>query len=240
MMWNFADRFTPRVDLVDLVRQERAIKPFDRLLLRGYGQLEIVQGPVPALTVASHEALIDRIGSRVKDGRLVLGFDSWWDKLRQSLSTSLNRQPILYRLTVTRLSSLEIQGLARVRGRGLESETFSLRVRGLADIQLEAFKAGALVVRMEPGGRVLLNGAVDEQEVTLRGPGAYLAAGLASQTARIKIQGPGQAELNVQEQLHVRIAGPGRVTYVGAPRIEKSLIGPAVVRPASHPLPTMR
>lgn len=234
MTWNSTQSWTPKVNPSALVRQQRTIKPFDRILLQGYGQLEIVMGQAPALTVASHEKFIDRIGSQVVDGRLILGFESWWDRFRQSFSTSLNRQPILYRLVVCELAGLEIRGVAQVRGRGIQGKLFDLRVHGLADIQLNEVRASALNVHMAPGGRVRLDGKVQEQRITIRGPGEYAAHDLASQTAQITIQGPGQAAVNVQDDLQVQIAGPGRVTYAGAPSIVKRLIGPAILRPVAR------
>lgn len=234
MYTNIIDRLASDADPAQLVTQDRAVKPFDHILVRGYGDLQIVQGPAPALTVTTHKSLIDRIESRIKDGRLTLGFGSWWDKLTQAFTTSLTRQPIIYRLTVPTLAGLETQGMVKVRSQGLTGEELFLRVRGIADIHLSGLQVETLEVHMAPGGRVLIDGEVDEQRLAIKGPGAYVAGELASQKASINIQGPGQAAVNVRQQLSVTIYGPGYVTYTGTPSVQKRLHGPAVLRQTGH------
>lgn len=231
------ERIMSNLDPDDLVREQRAIAGFDRVLLRGYGDLEIVSGPVPGLTITTHKTLIDRLESEVKDGRLTLGFASWRDKVGQAFTTSLDRKPISYRLTVARLAGLEIRGMARVRGDGIAGDgpgqgAFTIVVRGVAGVQLKGIQATSLAVHMAPGGKVALDGEVQEQRVTIKGPGTYAAAGLQSRSARINIQGPGQAAVSVEKQLSATIFGPGRITYHGAPAVQRRLIGPAVVRRA--------
>lgn len=51
------------------------------------------------------------------------------------------------------------------------------------------------------------------------------AFGLGSQRANIRIDGSGDAEVTVAEELNVRILGSGDVLYKGTPTIDEDING---------------
>ncbi len=230
MFTNLVMRLASKADAHDLVTVRRDVGPFDHVMLTDFGELLIVQGDAPGLTITTHKTLVDRIESQVRDGRLHLGFGTWQDRLSQAFVTSLGRKSISYRLTVTSLLGLEIKGAALVRGEGLESDTFTIRAGGVASVRLKKLQAARLEAHMTLGGRIVLDGEVKEQRLSIKGPVVYHSPDLVSREASIRVQGPGQATVNVQEHLSVAIEGPGRVLYHGTPVVEKRLAGPAFVQ----------
>ena len=75
------------------------------------------------------------------------------------------------------------------------------------------------------GGVVDMDGRVFEQNVSMKGPTLYRAQSLKSERARIEISGPGEAVVNVQDELDVVIGGLGTVSYIGSPRIDRRISG---------------
>ena len=230
MFTNLVMRLVSKPDVRDLISVQRDVGPFDHVLLTDYGDLLIVQGDAPGLTITTHKTLVDRIESQVRDGRLHLGFGTWQDRLSQASVTSLGRKLISYRLTITGLVGLETRGAAQVRGEGLSSDTFTIRTGGVASVHLKKLQAARLEAHMTVGGRIVLDGEVKEQRLAIKGPVVYHSPDLVSREASIEVEGLGQATVNVQEHLSVAIKGPGRVLYHGSPVVEKRLAGLAFVQ----------
>jgi hypothetical protein len=209
----------------DLVREEREISPFDKVLMKDYGELNIVQGDRPSLTVEAHPDLLPRIKTEVHDGRLTLGFGSWLDKLGEAFTTSLTRKPIRYTLTVAELRSLEIFGLARVRLDALLIDQLRIKMLGAVDAKLASLTAKRLEVEMPSGGKLSVAGQVNEQQISVSGPGEYEACHLNSGRADIRLNGPGRATVWATDELDVTIRGIGRVNYYGSPSITQRSFG---------------
>jgi len=209
-----------------LVYEEREVRDFNRVLLTGYGELQIHQGDTESLIVKSHPDTLPRILSEVIMGRLELGQGrSWKDKLNFALETSLTRKPIRYELTVKELAGLEMSGAVDVRVEGLSTDYLYLRASGPNHIQFESLAAELLEVELPVGGIVELDGLVTEQRVTINGPSNYQASRLKSNCASIKITGPSDAVVYVTDEFNVEIRGLGSVKYFGSPRVQKSIRG---------------
>jgi hypothetical protein len=66
---------------------------------------------------------------------------------------------------------------------------------------------------------------VDEQVVTVSGPGAYRAHDLQSAQARVRVSGDGSATVRVSQRLDVEVSGDGSLRYVGSPTVEETVTG---------------
>jgi hypothetical protein len=209
-----------------LVVEERDVKDFDRVRWTGYGELEIQQGERESLTIETHPDLMPKIISEVEHGKLELGRGGTWrDQLNFALETSLTRKPLYYRLTIRELSALEIRGAGVILVQGISTENFFLRANGPNRIHFESLTADRLVVDLPVGGLVDMDGWVYEQKVSIKGPALYRTPSLESDRARIEISGPGEAVVNVRDELDVVIAGLGTVSYIGSPRIHRKISG---------------
>jgi hypothetical protein len=209
-----------------LIMEEREVEDFDRVRCTGYGELVIQQGEKESLTIETHPDLMTKIVSNVKNGRLELGRSgSWQDQLSFALETSLTRKPIYYRLTVKKLSGLEFRGAGTIHAFEISTDDFFLKSSGPNRIQFDYLTAERLHVELPVGGIVEMNGSVSEQKLSMKGPSLYRAKTLKCNRARIEISGPGEAVVNVQDELEVVIRGLGTVRYIGSPQIRKNISG---------------
>jgi hypothetical protein len=209
-----------------LVVEERDVKDFDRVRLTGYGELVIDQGDRESLTIESDPDLLPKIVSDVEQGKLELGRGgSWMDQVSFALETSLTRKPIYYRLTVRELSGLEIRGAGMIKVSGISAHDLTLKASGPNHIQFDSLTTERLDVDLPMGGVVDMDGWVFEQNVSMKGPTLYRAQSLISDRVRIEISGPGEAVVNVRDELDVVIGGLGTVSYIGSPRIYRKISG---------------
>lgn len=209
-----------------LVVEERAVKDFNRVRWTGHGELVIQQGDRESLTIETDVDLMPKIISEVEHGQLELGRGGTWkDQLSFALETSLTRKPIYYRLTVREISELEIRGAGTILIQGISTDNLYLKASGANRIRSESLAVDSLEVDLPVGGLVEMDGLVFEQFVSLKGPSSYRAQSLKSHRTRIEIHGPGEAVVNVGDELDVLVRGLGSVKYIGSPKIYKKLSG---------------
>jgi len=189
----------PRAELSPgpMVSEERAVAGVRTVRVAGSGTLIIQHGEREALTVEAGEAVLPQITTEVRDGALVI------DVRDAGLFRSVG--PIVYRLTVAELHAIEAAGSTEVEADDVRGNTLTVRIAGSSDVRLA--------------------GAVSHQEVTVSGSGDYDAAGLASATAALNVQGSGDATVRVQDALDVTIGGSGEVRYLGMPAVTQQLNG---------------
>ena len=139
--------------------------------------------------------------------------------------SSLTRTPIYYRLTVRELSELEIRGAGTILAQGISADKLYLKASGANRIRFVSLAVESQEVDLPVGGLVEMDGLVFKQFVSLRGPSSYRAQSLKSHRTRIEIHGPGEAVVNVGDELEVLVRGLGSVKYIGTPKIYKKISG---------------
>ena len=208
----------------ELVRESRAVPTFDRVVIKGYGELAIGQGAQQALTIETGPNLLPNISSHVADGALHLGHGgSWLDQVKRALKTSFTRMPIRYHLTVTDLTGLEIYGVFSVKAENICTECLFLKSLSVSQVRFVSLVTELLEVALPVSGAVEMSGTAREQKITISGPGNYHAPRLACERATVRISGPGEAVVRAADDLDVVIRGPGRVAYYGAPRLRQQV-----------------
>ena len=204
--------------------QTRSVSGFERVSLHSQheNELTITQGDQESLTIEAPPEILERISSKVQHGQLSIVLDgSLSEKIADALSTSLNRPRIKYHLAVKELRELELYAIATVEAPQLSAPDFSLRIKGIVDINIGRLTAERLSIDFNGPGRVKIAGTVVEQDVEVFGPGQYLAPNLASCRARLLLHGMGQARVWVEDLLEAEVRGPGGVTYSGNPKVRQ-------------------
>ena len=202
------------------------LEAFDRAVFSGHGELTIAQGDRESLTIEAHPDILPKIKVEVVDGTLRVGQGrTLEDKIGFSLETSLTRKRIRYTLTVRKLSGLELKGPFVVSANGIKADDLSLDVNGPVKGSFDGLAVRALHVDVMAPGALSISGEVEEQQVSLSGPGNYQAPRLKSKTASLDISGPGNATVWATDELKVSIHGVGNVGYYGSPRLCKRVSG---------------
>src|SRR5207302_802800 len=98
-----------------------------------------------------------------------------------------------------------------------------LTVEGISTVDVKDLKTKRLEVTVTSGGKVLVSGTADEQVIAVSGVGRFDGEACKGKQAKVKVDGGGQAAVNVGDKLQVNIQGVGRVYYLGAPAIDKEV-----------------
>jgi hypothetical protein len=213
----------------------REVRGFTEVAIRGYGDLALEQnegdGGPESLVIEADERLLPRIGSKVRGGRLVLGFHMPWYEWIAWWFTwiFLPDKSVRYRLRMNRVAGLSISGAGSVTAGRLRTERCELAISGSGEIRLGGLEAGDLRTTVSGSGRLELGGTARRHEIRISGSGHVKAAGLATRETVVRISGSGDVTADVSESLDARISGAGSVRYTGQPRISQRIRGSGLI-----------
>ena len=209
------------VSASDLARESRPVSHFDRVVLRGVGDLIIEQTGKESLVVESERRLLPIISTEVERGVLYL------DLKAPRVST---RHPIRYRLTVRTLSGLRAEGSGQISASTLAADSIEITLAGSSTLKIKSLEARTLAVRLDGSGSASIGqGAVSAQTIVLSGSADYEAPKLASKRTSVHISGSGDASVAAADTLTARISGAGEIRYWGSPKVKSEISGAGLV-----------
>jgi Putative auto-transporter adhesin, head GIN domain len=189
------------------VKEDR--RTFDQVTavdLRTSGNLTIVPGDAPVLTITAGANQLPELTTEVDNGRLILD-----NKSGMAIGT------FSYQLAVPSLSGITVDGSGSVQGDGVVTGEFDAEVSGSGSLTLTNVDSPAMTLRLDGSGDATVSGTAVRQTVDLSGSGQYDGSNLASQDAEVSVSGSGDASVDVSDRLAASVSGSGSVNYTGSP-----------------------
>lgn len=185
------------------------------LRLDNAGDVVVMLGDQPGLTVRAPQAIMDRLTASEDDGTLVLGMSGagmWVGRIE-------------YTLTVRSFDEVELTGSGDVRADFSSAQTVSIEVSGSGDVRGTDVDAAEVGIEVSGSGDVCIDGAADRGEFEVSGSGDLDASGLALRTAEAEVSGSGDLSVHATDTLGARISGSGDMFVSGSPRITRDTPG---------------
>lgn len=203
-----------------IAKETRSVQDFDEVVVEGHGELVLTQGDGATLEIEADAELLPKIKSEVKDGRLVLGMQHWWDHLLPPWG------PVTYRLTMKTIRGVSISGSGTVTAGDIQTDRCRLALSGSGKATLARLAAESAEFHISGSGRIeVAAGEVGRQAITISGSGHLDASGLACAAADLHISGSGNVALQASQTLDVHISGSGDVRYRGQPAVSQHVSG---------------
>lgn len=210
------------------IAESRAVTAFSQIALRGIGTAIVTQGDGESLTVEAEEAVLPRIRTVVRDGRLTIDYE-------EGLFARLGPTELVrYYITVRDLDAVRLSGAANVEIARLTAGQFGITVSGSGNAGIGQLTAEHLAVSISGSGKIAVAGSVATQELRISGSGDYLAGRLASNGASLTVSGSGRATVQVRDALDVQISGSGSVEYNGDSSVGQAISGSGRVRKVAN------
>ncbi len=227
----------------NVVEEQRDVSGFDRVSLKGIGNLKIEIGDEEGLRIEAEDNLLPHIKSEVSDGTLTIAF-KWGVRPNPT-------KPIDFYLVAKELEEITISGAGTVEADSLSAEDFSLiiagagemnigdmeaesleiDIAGAGDITIETLLAESLDASIAGSGKISIkDGKTEEQDISISGSGKYKAKSVENARAEVDIAGSGSVVLSATDSLETDIAGSGSVEYVGRPEVELNVVGSGTVK----------
>lgn len=209
-----------------MASEERDVRDFTAIELKGYGTLHLTQGDAEALRVEADDDVLSHITTEVRGGRLVIGF-----KRMFIFQLPWHKGPIDFYVSFKDLQALKLSGTGKARCGSLQSYEFDLGLSGAGDVDIEQLTALKLNVDISGAGTITIaNGAVESQRTRISGAGKLRAEGLRCAEADVVVSGSGNVSLRADETLTATISGVGNIDYVGSPRVQQRVSGVGHIR----------
>jgi putative autotransporter adhesin-like protein len=181
--------------------QTRALPAFHGIELAGSNTVTVSVGGPQSVVVIADDNLLDRVTTRVKDGRLIIGTAPGSFTTRRSMSVDIS---------VPWLDSLELSGSGAVTVAGLRGSRMTMALSG--------------------SGIVRASGAVGRLDVRLGGSGEVELAALRARNVHAVAAGSGQILVTAKDTLDASVPGTGAIIYRGNPRhVRTSVTGNGIV-----------
>jgi hypothetical protein len=200
----------------NVISEPRNVSGFTEVALESIGDLAIQQTGSESLTIEAEDNIIPKLKTEVKDNRLTIGIEP---------NTSIQAtKPISYKLTVKDLNALELSGSGSIDAENINTNNLAVTNRGSGDVAANV-DINELKIAQGGSGEVKMRGKADTQDINISGSGTYQAENLQSKEAKIVANGAGEASINANDKLDVRINGSGSVEYIGNPTITQHING---------------
>jgi len=220
-----------------MVTQTFDVQGFDQIRLGTSGVLYIEQGNEFRLTIETDDNILPLLSVEVEQGVLTIR--------TEPATTILQRETLIYRVTLPELSALDLSGSAEIRvenfeaqslnvnvsGSGdvifmdLDTNSFSSRISGSGNVTVENLTAQTVFSELNNSGEVRLVGTADSHEIKVSGSGDVFADEFKTSNAQVTVNGSGDINLWVLENLDAIISGSGNVQYFGSPQLTKTISG---------------
>lgn len=209
--------------MAEKISEKRELGDFNRISMRGIGKLTVSQGREQEVLIEGDKIAISRITTNVSDGTLVIDVGRDWVEKISAGFDFLSANDIRILITVKELHELEVAGAADIELNALKTTDLDLKLIGASNVKVIDLKAESLRTEIPGAGKIMVEGKVKDQTITLAGAGNFSAHKLESETAKVILSGVGSAQLWVKKELDVTIAGVGSVEYYGSPTIKQSV-----------------
>lgn len=168
--------------------QVRSLPPFTGVVLAGDNNVVVRAGARQSVVVHADRNLLDRVTTRVRAGRLVIGTTPG------NLSA---KSPMFVVVSTRSVEGLELAGFGNITVTGIDERSLTVKLPG--------------------SGNIEASGAVANLEVTVGGEGNALLRGLTARDAKADLSGSGSIMLTATHGLTARLSGSGTILYGGDP-----------------------
>ena len=204
-------------DAADVVRQERPVGGFDRVIVHGVVDVSITQGAREQLFVTAEPRLMANIVTRVERRTLII----------ETSGNVKTDKPLHIDLTLRELQHLEADGSADIKIEKLRAGALNVELSGSVDFKAGKLTLDTLKLRLAGSANAQLGGSTVSQSVEIKGSADYRAEALDSASARVAASGSANATVRVRDNLDADVSGSADLTYYGNPKVRKSVSGAA-------------
>ena len=196
-----------------IVEDVREIINVNRIVLEGDGNVSVNMGEDETLMLIGDENLVKSVVTDVNDGLLRISYS---EQLFQNDNTSID---II--VTVKNIEAVHLLGAGQITALHIETENVELFVSGSGKMNLNV-DTETLMTKIVGDGSITITGTTNRQVVLLEGSGSYNGASLSSIEAGVRVNGPGEIRIFVEDELNAVSIGGGRIIYSGSPSISLS------------------
>lgn len=198
-----------------ILTEDMSLNRIDAIDLQVPAKVYIRQGSEQRVMIEGQANIIDNLERTVRGGLWVI----------ESERCIREMEELRIFITVPEVAFLKLSGSGQILSENeLVTDDLELIISGSGDINL-SLMADDIETLVTGSGNLRLTGLADELSFDLTGSGSLLAFDLETRKGEVNIEGSGDAEVHVTEELNVDISGSGDVFYHGSPSLNVAITG---------------
>lgn len=201
------------------VSETRSVGKFNAIALNMNAIVNVSDSMEHSCNVVAQQNLQEAIIIRTDGSTLVI----------TNKGTIVSDEPIVINVSMSRAAMFEVNGSGKVIGLNtLKNEKMDFEVNGSGSINLDVVTT-KIACAATGSGVLELSGSTNSFDAEINGSGVIKAYDLSALTSKVKVNGSGEAFVNVGETLKATIAGSGVIKYKGQPKIDESVSGSGTI-----------
>lgn len=190
----------------NVVKQERAVTPFIKIVVSGAFDVFLTQQPTTSLTVEADENLMDKITTEVNNQVLTIGSRQIKNPTKLNVYIS---SPTIEFITMSGASTL-------VGENTLQGQVLDVTTSGATDLRLNV-NVEILSVNASGASAVILSGTAKELVATASGAADIKASKLQVTDATVDASGAANIDVNASGKVVSTTSGAGDIDLTGKP-----------------------
>jgi hypothetical protein len=188
-------------------RETRDVSTFTKISFRTAGKVYVKQGSPQKVEIEGTSEMLEKIKTKVDDGRLVIGPEGKWLNWNWDSDDKVN----VY-ITVATIEGLDVSGSGELLAQTkITGSNINLDVSGSGSLTAE-IEAGDVDTDVSGSGEIDLKGKFKNVKADVSGSGRVSVNGTISDRADFEISGSGKVEASGSaERMTVEISGSGKV-----------------------------
>ena len=182
------------------VSQKREVAAFTAISAEGAFNIEVTCQKDLSLEIEGDDNILDSVSSEVTSNHVL--------RLKNNKEYSVS-EPVTFKIAVPNLDGLTVLGAGHIDIKGINNDKFEIDASGAPSISVA--------------------GTTKVVDIDTSGAGKIDTYNLHATRAVVDSRGVSKVDVDVSEQLDVKIAGPSKVTYKGDPVVNKTINGPGKV-----------
>ncbi|MBD3580884.1 head GIN domain-containing protein [Flavobacterium selenitireducens] len=191
---------------------------YDRIMVSGDFTVKLVEGTEGAIFIEGDRIDVNHLNVLTEGNILRIypkkNFRDWCGDMKN----------LTVVVPVENLEEIILAGTGKIVSEvALKANRFKTQLSGSGEIAIEV-QTNETEVFLSGSGKIKLSGSTGRLYSNINGDGDLQAYALQSATTQATIIGSGVCEVNSTETLNAQIAGSGRISYTGNPKIEQQTI----------------
>ena len=188
-------------------KETRNVSTFTRISFRSSGVVYVKQGTPQKVEIEGSAEALERIKTRVEDGKLIIGPEEKW----MNWSWDSNDDVTVY-VTVASIEALSVSGSGKMEVQTrVTANALDLNVSGSGSLKVEA-EAGEVDADVSGSGEMTLRGKYKSFSSDISGSGEIIMNASVAEKAEFEISGSGKVKATGTAQtVKASISGSGKV-----------------------------
>lgn len=200
-----------------IVTQSLNVADFTGITTESSIDVNVIHGDVQTVTVTGYENLMDRLDLSVRND--ILNVD-----LKNGNYSKLN---LVIDIEIPTIRNLKTNASGNIKVGEFSLSNLDITIDGSGDVRIAdgLTIAEKLKSNIKGSGDIRVTGTAASQEINIDGSGEYIGFDLVSNKCNVSINGSGDVEVFVNENLSVDVDGSGDTYFRGSPVISSSIDG---------------